>query len=104
MIRRSKDFWRRAIEQQRASGLNATKFCKKRSLNRGTFLRWRKRLANSGDNQDFVEVAATTLANMPLSVKQSLEVRIGQDVRISVRPDSDFDLVVRFIAAVRRAS
>jgi hypothetical protein len=104
MIRRGEDFWQRAIEQQRASGLNATRFCKKRSLKRGTFLRWRKRLTALGDNQDFVEVAATTLANMPLIVNKSLEVRIGHDVRIIVQQDSDLDLVGRFIAAIRRAS
>jgi hypothetical protein len=104
MIRRGEDFWRTAIEQQRASGLNATRFCKKRSLKRGTFLRWRKRLADSGDYPDFVEVAATPLANMPLSVNQGLEVIIGHDVWITVHSDSDLDLVGRFIAAIRRAS
>lgn len=104
MIRRGEDFWRTAIEQQRASGLTATRFCKKRSLKRGTFLRWRKRLADSGDNQDFIEVAATSLANMALSANQGLEVFIGHDIRITVQSDSDLDLVGRFIAAIRRAS
>jgi hypothetical protein len=57
MIRRGEVFWRMAIEQQRTSGLNATRFCKKRSLKRGTFLRWRKRLIDSANDQDFVEVS-----------------------------------------------
>jgi len=104
MIRRGEDFWRTAIEQQRASGLNATRFCKKRSLKHGTFLRWRKRLTDSEDNQDLVEVAATPLVNMPLSVNQGLDVLIGHDVRITVQSDSDLDLVGRFIVAIRRAS
>jgi hypothetical protein len=104
MIRHGEDFWRTTIEQQKASGLNATRFCKKRSLKRGTFLRWRKRLADSGDTPDFVEVAATPLANTPVSVNQGLEVFIGHDVRITVYSDSDLDLVSRFIAAIRRAS
>jgi hypothetical protein len=104
MIRRGEDFWQRAIEQQRASGLNATRFCKKRSLKRGTFLRWRKRLADQGNDQDFIEVPAITLPCMPRDGNQGLEVRIGHDVRIIVQPDSDLDLVGRFIAAIRRAS
>lgn len=104
MIRRGEDFWRTAIEQQRASGLNATRFCKKRSLKRGTFLRWRKRLADQGNDQDFIEVPAITLSCIPHDGNQGVEVRIGHDIRITVQSDSDLDLVGRFIAAIRRAS
>jgi hypothetical protein len=104
VIRRGEDFWRRAIEQQRASGLNATRFCKKRSLKRGTFLRWRKRLADHGNDQDLIEITAITLPCIPPGDDQGLEVQIGHDIRITVRSGSDLDLVSRFIAAVRRAS
>jgi hypothetical protein len=47
-------FGRTAIEQQRVSGLNASRFCKKRSLKRRTFLRWLYRLAELGNDQDFI--------------------------------------------------
>lgn len=105
MIRRGQDFWQRAIEQQRASGLSATRFCKKRSLKRGTFLRWRKRLADQGDDHPaFIEVPAIALPYMPQGEDQVLEVQIGHDIRITVQSDSDLDLVGRFIAAIRRAS
>jgi hypothetical protein len=104
MIRRGEDFWRTAVEQQRVSGLNATRFCKKRSLKRGTFLRWRKRLADQGSEQDFIEVPTIRFPCMPLCENKGLEVQIGGDVRITVHSDSDLDLVGRFIAAIRRAS
>jgi hypothetical protein len=104
MIRRGEDFWRKAIEQQRASGLNATRFCRKRSLKRGTFLRWRRRLAESVDGQDFVEIPAITMPFLRPCGDRSLEVQIGRDIQITVQPDSDLELVGRFIAAVRSVS
>lgn len=104
MIRRGEDFWRRAIEQQRASGLSATRFCKKRSLKRGTFLRWRKRLSDTANGQDFVEIPAIRLPRMPLGGNQGLEVQIGHDIRITVQSGCDLELVGRFIAAVRSIS
>lgn len=104
MIRRSEDFWRKTIEQQKASGLNATRFCKKRSLKRGTFLRWRKRLTDSADDQVFVEVPAITLPYRRFSGNQGFEVQIGHDILIRVMPDYDLELVSRFIAAVRSIS
>ena len=104
MIRHGEDFWRKVIEQQKASGLNATRFCKKRSLKRGTFLRWRKRLAGSGNDQGLVEVPATKVPCMPLSGNQGIEVQIGHDIRVSVHSGSDLELVAHIIAAIRRVS
>jgi hypothetical protein len=104
MIRRGEEFWRTVIEQQSASGLNATRFCKKRSLKRGTFLRWRKRLAGSGNDQGFVEVPAIRVPCLPLGGDQSLELRIGGDIRLTVRSGSDLELVAHVIAAIRRVS
>jgi len=86
MIRRGEDYWRRTIEQQRASGLNATRFCKTRSIKRGTFLRWRKRLDDQGDDhQAFIEVPTIALPCKPQGEDQGLEVRIGCDIRITCK-------------------
>lgn len=104
MIRRSEDFWRKTIEQQRASGLNATSYCKKRSLKRGTFLRWRKRLTGSGKDQDFVEIPAIRVPCSPLRGHQGLELQIGDDIRVTVCSGSDLELVAHIIAAIRRVS
>jgi hypothetical protein len=104
MIRRGEEFWRTVIEQQRASGLNATRFCKKRSLKRGTFLRWRKRLTSSENDQGFIEVPAIKVPCLPLGENQGLEVQIGHDIRITVRSGSDLELVAHVIAAIRRVS
>ena len=104
MIRRGEDFWRTVIGQQKASGLNATRFCKKRSLKRGTFLRWRKRLAGSVNDQGFVEVPAIRVPCLPLDENQSLELQIGDDIRVTVYSDSDLELVAHVIAAIRRVS
>jgi|WetSurMetagenome_2_1015567.scaffolds.fasta_scaffold475962_1 hypothetical protein len=104
MIRHGEEFWRKVIEQQKASGLNATSFCKKRSLKRGTFLRWRKRLAGSGNDQGFVEIPAIEVPCFSLSENQGLEVQIGHDIRVTVYSDSDLELVAHVIAAIRRVS
>ena len=104
MIRRGEDFWRKVIEQQRASGLNATSFCKKRSLKRGTILRWRKRLAALGNDRGFVEVPAIRVPCLQPGENQSLELQIGEDIRVTEYSDSDLELVAHVIAAIRRVS
>jgi hypothetical protein len=104
MIRRGEDFWRKVIEQQIASRLTATRFCKKRSLKRGTFLRWRKRLAGSGNDQDLVEVPAIKVPCLPQSGNKGIEVQIGHDIRVSVHSGNDIELVAHIIAAIRRVS
>jgi transposase-like protein len=44
MQRRSEEYWRRVIGKQARSGKSAARYCREHELQRGTFLRWRRRL------------------------------------------------------------
>lgn len=49
MARRSKAQWKRLIEEQSASELNAAEFCRQRSINAKYFSLRKKQLADSGN-------------------------------------------------------
>lgn len=103
MRRRGEDYWREAIQKQAASGMSAAKFCRKNHLQRGTFLRWRKRLGETApiDNA-FVEILERPSSDGAQG-DTTLEVRVGSDIKIAVNADADLGFVGSLIAAIRRA-
>jgi hypothetical protein len=103
MRRRGEDYWREAIGKQAASGMSAAKFCRKHHLERGTFLRWRKRLGEfvPAENE-FVEVYERPgLDNGRADTV--LEVCVGSDIRVVVKIGDDLEFVASLVAAIRRA-
>lgn len=42
LIRHGKEFWRQAVRDHEASGLNLSQFCLERGLAKATFFKWRK--------------------------------------------------------------
>jgi hypothetical protein len=103
MQRRGEGYWREAIQKQAASGMSAAKFCRKHHLQRGTFLRWRKRLGDTGHGEsEFVEVLKRTVLDSGRA-DSSLEVRVGSDIRIDVQAGADIGFVGSLIAAIRKA-
>ena len=83
--------------------MSAARFCRKHHLERGTFLRWRKRLGDAGLNEiRFVEV----LERPGLDTGRGdsvLDVRVGSDIRIAVPADADLGFVGCLVQAIRRA-
>lgn len=43
---RTEEQWRALIDQQRNSGLSASKFCKQENIGYASFCNWRKRLSD----------------------------------------------------------
>lgn len=79
--------------------MSAAKFCRKRHLQRGTFLRWRTRLSDS----DLITNQLVEIRDRSDPDDTVLEVRIGSDVRIAVKAGADLGFVGSLIAAIRRA-
>jgi hypothetical protein len=103
MRRRGEEYWREAIRKHAASRMSAAKFCRKHHLERGTFLRWRKRLGDTALlGNEFVEVreGPRTGESRDDSV---LNVRVGFDIRIMVKVGDDLEFVASLITAIRRA-
>jgi hypothetical protein len=103
MRRRGEDYWREAIRKHSASGMSAAKFCRKHHLERGTFLRWRKRLGEGVLNGNkLVEVHEGPRIGESRD-DSVLEIRVGSDIRIAVKIGDDLPFVASVIAAIRRA-
>jgi hypothetical protein len=103
MKRRGEEYWRKAIREQAASGMSAARYCRKHQLQRGTFLRWRRRLGENGPGGDeLVEIRERAAAPIHC-VEDTPELRIAGDIRISVHASTDLELVGSLIAAIRRA-
>ena len=103
MRRRGEDYWRKAIAEQTASGVSAARFCRKRRLPRGTFLRWRRRLGDDGTGGG----GLVEIRKRPEVAKDredtSLEICLGADIRIVVPTGANLELVGCLVAAIRRA-
>jgi hypothetical protein len=104
MVRRSESYWKKMMGELKASGLTATAFCKRRSLKRGTFLRWRKRLGGDRNEPKLIEIPNPKVSRVPRNENSGLEIRIGQDIRIGVYPSSDLEFVGKVVAAIRHGS
>jgi hypothetical protein len=103
MQRRSADYWKARIDEQRKQGTSAAEYCRKRSLDRGTFQRWRRRLDGGTVNQGLVEIARTELAREPGEpAALSIQLTDGTLVRFHRLPDADS--AGRLVAAIRVAS
>jgi hypothetical protein len=102
MRRRGEEYWREAIRKHQASGMSAARFCRKHHLERGTFLRWRKKLEGSTLSEyKLVEVREGTRIGGG-QADTHIDVRIGSDVRIRVRNGDDLALIASLIAAIQR--
>ena len=103
MKRRGEEYWQKAFKEQAASGMSAARYCRKHQLQRGTFLRWRRRLGKDGPGgYELVDISKRAAAPTRC-VKDTLELRIAGDIRISVHSSTDLELVGSLIAAIRRA-
>jgi ribosomal protein L35AE/L33A len=104
MERRGEVFWQKMVELHSASGLSAVAFCKERSLKRGTFLRWRKRFRVEDRNKVFIELRKVGSSLGTKGQSAGIEIRVGNDIQITVRSGSDLELFGNILAAIRRAS
>jgi transposase-like protein len=103
MKRRGEEYWRKAIKEQAESGMSAARYCRKHQLQRGTFLRWRRRLGADGPGgHELVEIGERAAAPTRC-VESTLELRLAGDIRIAVHSGTDLSFVGSLIAAIRRA-
>jgi hypothetical protein len=103
MQRRSTAYWKARIDEQRKLGISAAEYCRKRSLDRGTFLRWRRRLDGGTVNQGLVEIARAGIRG-DSSEPAVLSIQLGDGTLIYFHRLPDADTVGQLVAAIRGAS
>lgn len=84
-------YWREVIQDQKASGLSISSFCREREVSPASFFSWRQKLAAGGGE----EVAAgkfIAIELSPLSTREScLEVALPNGLRVVVPSRFDAD-------------
>jgi len=103
MQRRTTEYWRARIDEQRKMGTSAAEYCRKRSLDRGTFLRWRRRLDGGSAKEGLVEIARSGLHGDP-GEPAVLSIQLGDGTLIHFHRLPDADTVGQLVAAIRGAS
>jgi len=76
-VRRTETEWRALIERFEKSGLSVSAFCRRAKLSRGTFVVWRRRLAERpGSAPAFVEWVAPSAAEAEATGAGELELQL----------------------------
>ena len=87
--RRGKAFWRRALKEQRQSGLTQFEYCRRHDLSRSTFHRWRKRLKkHSTDIEEpgQLEFVSVEVQREPVELRAGFELIFCNGLRLKL-PD-----------------
>lgn len=103
MKRQGMDFWGARVQEQRKLGISAAEYCRRRSLQRGTFLRWRRRIDGKMDDQALVEIEARGQRGSA-GHESALSIRLECGIMIRFQAMPDVDIVMQLVSAIRAAS
>jgi len=97
-------FWREAIQEQKASGLSISAFCRERGVSEASFFSWRRKLTR----RDQDEVAAKFVplrCDVPsMATRPSCEVVLPDGCRIIVPGRCDANWLREILEALRGSS
>jgi hypothetical protein len=101
MKRQGKEYWEKRVTEQQDLNISAKEYCRRRSLSRSTFLRWRTRISQEAAEHGLVEIAGA----MPRQRSRiALSIRLGNGLRIDFHDRPDPDTLGRLIALIRSAT
>jgi hypothetical protein len=103
MKRQDTEYWEARIREQEKLGISAAEYCRRRSLQRGTFLRWRRRIAGRTDVQELVEIAATK-THGGAGYPAALSIRLERGILIRFHELPDAEVVALLVSAIRAGS
>jgi len=99
--------WRKLVDDQRASGLPVSTFCRERGIAQSSLFAWRRRLSRA-QTRKFVEVKATagesTSSMADGGHGGSVELSLGGDRRLILRRGFDRELLRDLLDALERHS
>jgi hypothetical protein len=101
---RTRQRWHTLIEEQSASGLTVTEFCRRRSVSPGSFYRWRGKLSAAAPvTSGFVAVRLAGRRGRVARVGRGhspLEVRLRGGRRVLVRDFFRRDLLIELVGVL----
>lgn len=88
MSETKREYWRKLIVEQQASGQTARPFCRERGIGEGSFYQWRKRLRQENQAVRFAllqtkAASAEAPAALELVLTSGERLRIGNQVSAS---------------------
>jgi hypothetical protein len=96
-LRATEQRWQQRIEEQRASGLSITKFCRRESVHKAGFYFWRRRLMGT-PQEGFVELKVSSPSGSAPS--PAIEVRLAHGRTVMVPVGFDDAHLAKVIAAI----
>lgn len=101
MKRQGKEYWEKRVAEQQDLDISAKEYCRRRSLSRSTFLRWRQRIDQEAVEHGLVEIAGA----IPMQRSRIVvSIRLGNGLRIDFHDKPDPDTLGRLIALIRSAT
>jgi transposase-like protein len=94
-------FWRRHIDQQRASRLTVRAYCQRHGLHEHSFYSWRRTIAERDRQPAFLPVAVLDAPNQPHD--SPIDIRLADGRRVRVRAGCDRALLADVLAILRSA-
>ena len=97
-------YWRRHLQQWRASGLNQTEYCRRSGINRHSFVNWKRKLGIASRSR-------TNLVAVPPEVVRGIDrippvvplaVIVNGRFRVEVPPDFDQCSLQRLVSTLER--
>lgn len=101
MKRQGKEYWERRVAEQQDLDISAKEYCRRRSLSRSTFLRWRQRIDQETAGHGLVEIAGAVPRQRSWI---AVSIRLGNSLRIDFHDRPDPDTLGKIIASIRSAT
>jgi transposase len=97
---RKEQFWRKVVQDWRASGLSVCQFCRLRKLSEQSFYGWRRTLQlrdAEAPSTPFIPVRIVPEAVMPTAANTGLELLLVNGRRLQIGPDFDASTLRRLL-------
>jgi hypothetical protein len=101
MKRQGKEYWEKRVAEQQDLNISAKEYCRRRSLSRSTFLRWRQRIDREAAEHGLVEIAGAIPRQRS---RITVSIRLGNGLRIDFHDRPDPDTLGRLIVLIRSAT
>lgn len=106
MISETLEYWKKRIDDQKASGLNIGDWCDKNNLTRHAYYYWRKRIkiASQDETKSKNEVVFTELKHIHKSVNDNLEqLQVSwNDLKFTIINADTAKLAAEFIKQLKK--